>query len=697
MNETTALDTTLAEEKHHLEVARAALGSMLANAAELAAAYQDDFEESRRNRRPGDARPDHNMGFAMSQYRARRLEDLADDDVPLFFGRLWTDEGEDHHLGRRHVRDEDDRTHPLVVDWRAPIGERFYRATAHDRRGVARRRRFGFDGPRLTGFEDERLDGTGSTSAILEAEIERPRSGPMRDIVATIQPDQDELIRRDMGATLCVQGAPGTGKTAVGLHRAAWLLYTHRRRLSTGGLLVLGPSSGFLDYIAGVLPMLGERAVQHSTVDALLGTDQGVEEDLGSAEHRAAERLKHDARMVEVLARAVDLHRSDVTDDHVVRHGGIEWYLRAEEVRPLTDQVAATARSWSSGRTQLAHALSGLVQRQSEQRTGRLREAAWLRDLRKQPDFVALLDQLWPRLTPTRVLRRLQQDPDVRRGACEGLLSTDEQELLALPRRSRRPTRADLLVMDELRSLLSAPRPQRTWDHVVIDEAQDLSPMQCRAVARHCPDGSFTVLGDLAQGTTPWSAPTWRRQLLHLGHSDAEVLELTRGYRVPTEVLQVANALLPHLDVHVPPATSMRSGGRCSAHAVARSDDLSTTTQALVERLLALPGLTGVISSTAIIDLLGEDLAPDPRLHLVPAHLVKGLEFDHVVVVEPAALLERDADLGLRHLYIAVTRAVMTLDLVHSAPLPDALELVSDRPGRGSARLESHATVGFRA
>lgn len=679
MSETTSRDTTLAEEEHHLEVARAALGSMLANATELAAAYQDDFEESRRNRRPGDARPDHHMGFAMSQYRARRLEELADDDVPLFFGRLWTDEGEDHHLGRRHVRDEEDRTHPLVVDWRAPIGERFYRATSHDRQGVVRRRRFGFDGPRLTGYEDEHLDESSRASAILEAEIERPRTGPMRDIVATIQPDQDELIRRDMGATLCVQGAPGTGKTAVGLHRAAWLLYTHRRRLSTGGMLVLGPSSGFLDYIAEVLPMLGERTVQHSTVDALLGHDEGVV--ASTPEDLPAERIKHDARMVDVLARAVSLHRGEITSEAVVRHGGIEWQLHPGEVNPLTDQVAATARSWSGGRTQLAHALSGLVQRQSESRTGRLRDASWLRDLRKQPDFLALLDHLWPRLTPQQVLRRLALDHDLRRHACDGLLDHTEQELLARRRPGSSRTTGDRLLLDELRALLSAPRPPRTWDHVVIDEAQDLSAMQCRAIARHCPDGSLTVLGDLAQGTTPWAAPSWQRQLTHLGRPEAEVLELTRGYRVPAEVLEVANALLPHLGVDVPPTTSMRSGGRFSTHPVPAPSELATTTRQVARSLIALPGSVGIIASPGVLDLVSGALEKDARLQLVPAHLAKGLEFDHVVVVEPASLLAHDARRGMRDLYIAVTRAVMTLDLVHSAPLPDPLEpLREDRP-----------------
>jgi DNA helicase IV len=234
-----------AELDHHDRV-RAAMAAMRRTTVELLGRYESDFVESRRNRRPGDARPDHNMGFAMARHAGERLEDLADRDTPLFFGRVWLDSEESYHLGRRHVRDETDRSVPLVVDWRAPLAERFYRASAHQRHEVAKRRRFGFQGSTLTSFEDEDLlSGEAFASDILNAEIERPRTGPMRDIVATIQPEQDELIRRDADTTLCVQGSPGTGKTAVGLHRAAWLLYTFPGKLGKSGMLVVGPNEGF--------------------------------------------------------------------------------------------------------------------------------------------------------------------------------------------------------------------------------------------------------------------------------------------------------------------------------------------------------------------------------------------------------------------------------------------------------------------
>src|SRR5580704_6310215 len=214
---------------------------------------------------------DELASHSLGKLRAQRLESLRPDPAaPAFFGRIDTAE-ESFHIGRRHVRDV--VGDPVVIDWRAPLSQSFYRASAADPLGLRLRRRFGFHLGSLTSFEDERLDrgeSRGLSSDLLREEIERPRVGPMRDIVATIQPDQDDLVRADLDTSLCIQGAPGTGKTAVGLHRAAYLLYTYPDRLRRSGVLVVGPNAAFLHYIAQVLPSLGEGGIEQATVSELV-------------------------------------------------------------------------------------------------------------------------------------------------------------------------------------------------------------------------------------------------------------------------------------------------------------------------------------------------------------------------------------------------------------------------------------------
>ena len=282
------LDTELETERTHLTESRAALRRMRGRAEAL---YSTGAEVA------GDAYGAEALGRTLS----RRVAELADDPTtPLFFGRL--DIADDvYHVGRRHVTD--DAGEPMVLDWRAPLSRSFYRASVRDPQGVATRRRFGFVKGELTSFEDEHLDRgeeLGTKSRILTAEIERPRVGPMRDIVATIQPEQDELVRAELETSICVQGAPGTGKTAVGLHRAAYLLYLHRERLRRSGVLIVGPNTAFLSYISAVLPALGEVEVQQATVDDLV-----ARAPVRATDSDAATLLKHDARMAQVLARAL--------------------------------------------------------------------------------------------------------------------------------------------------------------------------------------------------------------------------------------------------------------------------------------------------------------------------------------------------------------------------------------------------------
>jgi DNA helicase IV len=664
-----------AETDHHDRV-RAAMATMRNTTVDLMGAFQRDFIEGKQNRYADDAGPDHNMGFAMARHSGERLDDLAARDIPLFFGRLWLDSGENYHLGRRHVRDETDRSIPLVVDWRAAIAERYYRASVHQRLEVAKRRRFGFQGSTLTGFEEEDLRlGQDFTSDFLTTEIERPRTGPMRDIVATIQPEQDELIRRDADTTLCVQGAPGTGKTAVGLHRAAWLLYSYPGKLARTGMLVVGPNEGFLRYIAGVLPTLGETSVWQVTVDELTGAV-----DAACAESHDVALIKHDARMAEICQRAVWSHVGQVEDELMITHAGARACLDVEYLTDAVRRARETNRTWDAGRKSLERAVVHGLMRQLEARLLRAGDTKWAQEIKRKPPVKEFLDGVWPRLSARQVLRKLYSDVTFRTSVCFRLLTADEAALLGR-KGPFKPSAADILLLDELQSHLRVLASMQTYGHVVADEAQDFSPMQCRAIARRCPSGSLTVLGDLAQGTTPWAAADWEAQMGHLARSDVEYTELTTGFRVPGVIIDLANRLLPQLGVSVSAARSVRSDG--SVHVLARDDLLSGTVEA-VEKALVDEGIVGVIAPDSVLGELRRVLPVSQRVELVPAGLAKGLEFDHVVVAEPGAFVANATGgapvgtrVGLRHLYVALTRAVSRLTIVHTDPLPPELEPVS--------------------
>jgi DNA helicase IV len=672
-------EAELRSEIEHHERVRAHMAAMRAVTQAIHRTYAGEVDESGKNLGIGDVGIDQHFGWVMANYTVPRLADLSDRDVALFFGRIWMDEedgrpGEDYHIGRRHIRDE--RGDPLVLDWRAPLSERYYRASPHDRREVAKRRRFGFQGARITGFEDEDLRlGEAFASDILTAEIERPRTGPMRDIAATIQPEQDELIRRDAATNLCVQGAPGTGKTAVGLHRAAWLLYNYTEKLDKAGVLVVGPNEGFLAYIAGVLPTLGETSVWQTTVDQLTGAHTAA----GSDGHEAA-LVKHDERMALVCERAVwgrvgTAADGGITPDEglLIADGGWRWRLG---LAYLDDAIAGArkhSRTYNAGRKAVEDAIVQGVRRQAEIRSGHSPDARWATKLKRAPSVQAFLDAVWPKINAKTVMKQLYGDAAFRADATRGILEPAEAELLAA-RRGAGPTAADLLVTDEIESHLKLRDPSASFGHIVIDEAQDLSPMQCRAIARRSGKGSVTVLGDLAQGTTPWAAASWTDQMRHLGKDGAEHTELTTGFRVPAVIIALANRLLPHLGVDVAPARSIRSDGSLD---LVHTGDLAAGARDAVAAALAEEGLVGVIAADERAEALTALLDGTDRVEVVAASLSKGLEFDHVVVVEPAEIVAAPASggaavagVGLRHLYVALTRAVSRLTVVHDRPLP---------------------------
>ncbi|MCX4468841.1 AAA family ATPase [Micromonospora sp. NBC_01655] len=663
-----SLDTELAAERAHLDASRAALARMRERTEALFATGHNVA---------GDAFTAETLGRTLS----RRVAELADQpDTPLFFGRL-TFGDEEHHIGRRHVTD--DLGEPMVLDWRAPVSRAFYRASARDPQDVTVRRRFGFDRGALTSFEDERLDRgeeLGTASRILTAEIERPRVGPMRDIVATIQPEQDELVRADLADSICVQGAPGTGKTAVGLHRAAYLLYLHRERLRRSGVLIVGPNRAFLSYIAAVLPALGEVEVAQATVEDLI-----TRVPVRAVEDPAVATLKHDPRMAEVLRRAVESRVAVPAEPIMVSDGSFRWRIGLDPLHRVVEETRREGLPYTTGRERVRARVVGLLQRQSEARRAESPGDAWLRRMGKCRPVADFLDAAWPALTPEGLVHSLLADPAALAAAADGVLTDAEQALLTWAKPARTPkatkwTAADAVLVDEAAGLLERPAG---FGHVVVDEAQDLSPMQCRAIARRSEHGSITLLGDLAQGTAPWAARNWRESLAHLGKPDAAVVPLSVGFRVPAAVVAFANRLLPALEVDVPPAESLRRDGTLDVRTVA---DPAAATVVEVRAALghdgsvgviaaddAVAGLRAALAAAGIDTATADEVEAAARVTVVPATLVKGLEYDHVVVVEPAAIVAAEPR-GLHRLYVALTRAVSRLTVLHTAPLPAPLD-----------------------
>ncbi|MFD4480107.1 HelD family protein [Streptomyces sp. NPDC058471] len=676
----------LSRERNHLAASRSALRAMREDAEAL------DIRDVTANW--------VNAAVLQSQID-ERIKSLADlSHTPLFFGRLdylhapGADqaegaEGEQFYIGRRHVHDADGD--PMVIDWRAPVSQPFYRASKKAPMDIALRRRFGYTGGDLTAYEDEHLsdaDEVERTSKLLQQEIERPRVGPMRDIVATIQPEQDEIVRSGLGGSVCVQGGPGTGKTAVGLHRVAYLLYAHRERLARTGTLVIGPNRSFLHYIEQVLPALGELEVKQATVDDLV-----AHVEVRGADEAAAAVVKGDARMAEVLRKALRSHVTMPQEPVVVVRGSRRWRIPAYEVEEIVGELLARDIRYGAARDalpqRLAHAVLVRMEQAGEAPDDRVQDA-----VARNPAVKAAVKAAWPPVDPAKLVLRLLSDAEFLAVHAEGILDHEEQKLIlwAKPARSLKAVKwssADAVLIDEANDLVTRTH---SLGHVVLDEAQDLSPMQYRAVGRRCTTGSATVLGDLAQGTTPWATRSWEQALEHLGKGDAVVEELTAGFRVPREVIAFASRLLPSIAPGLAEVKSVRESA--GSLVVRRVQDASTASldaaslEACVESLrhegsigliaadARIPALAGALDAAGMTYLSpGEETTPDTRLTLVPASLAKGLEYDYVVLHEPAAVVDGEPDerTGLRRLYVALTRAVSGLTVVHSAALPEQL------------------------
>jgi len=596
---------------------------------------------------------------------AEALEDLRTPGAGEFFGRITQEGagpgygGDTWYIGRRHI--EDDRHDPVVVDWRAPIAAPFYRATHADPFGLAHRRRFTLVEGELTAYLDEQLDdpdheeaGSGIPDPVL-AEIGAARTGAMREIVATIQAEQDVVIRAPLDQCLVVQGGPGTGKTAVGLHRAAYLLFEHRRRLARDGVLVVGPNAVFLDYIANVLPSLGERSVQQRTALELCIPKveiTGVDDDATRAHKGSPEMLAE-------LGAATVTHIVVPPDDLRVPVGARTLLVRRDEMASWLEQ-ALDARTPVNKRRD---SLKGIVQRDLQRQYDR--DDIWER----APALRAALTKAWPTQQPVRLV----------------------DQLLPGPRGSRRRwTVADQFLVDEANSLLNGT--PFTFGHVVVDESQDHSAVALRCIGRRSPSGSMTVLGDLAQSTTPAGQRDWDEGLRHLTAAAGgperirgSVAHLTIGYRVPGPILDMANLLLPHTAVAAQASSSVRWEGSAPSFHRADGASLAAEVAAEVVAVRHRHHNTGVVAPERLFGEVADALAAvglraTDRVHhldhdevpLFHAEAVKGLEFDGVVVVNPHEIFDGSSR-GARLLYVAMTRAVQVLHFVGDAPLPSVL------------------------
>ncbi|MGI9080362.1 MAG: HelD family protein [Acidimicrobiales bacterium] len=683
----------------------------------------------------------------------RRLAELRVGDAPLCFGRTDHDDGERLYIGRMAV--SDDTNDALIVDWRAPAAEPFYRATGRHPMGLTRRRHFVLRARRLVGIDDELLNAEllgadhddGSLVLVGEgallAALERSRTGHMGDIVATIQSEQDEVIRAPLPGILVVEGGPGSGKTAVALHRAAYVLYTHRFPLERAGVLLVGPNRIFLRYIEDVLPSLGEHTVVFATPSGLRPVTP-----VGGLDSPAAARVKGDARMVEVIARAVSQRQQALGEPVEIPWGRHRLTVSVHDSARLVSRARRRSSAHNERRTALERLLVRHLVNQLEARGTTVTDEArsdLQEGLRSDPGFVAAVNVMWPALTPEGLLHRFLASPELIARAGRGLL--DASECVALHRPASPTTAdvawtdADVALLDEATvSLGERPLPRvrnngaddddrsyaieralddagafdpqmradlrrrleaeaggvdaevpdlatRTFGHVLVDEAQDLSPMQWRMLARRCPSGSMTIVGDLGQATGPSAPADWEEVVAQLPHRrQLRIATLTVNYRTPAEVMDVAARVLAEAAPHIVAPMAVRRAGVEPIFSETDPADVVVTTAQMArdEAAEVGAGKVGVLAPVGLLGHLAAAIGPDlartgadvgvldAQVGVLAPEMAKGLEFDSVIVVEPARVVAESPQ-GLRALYVALTRTTRRLRVVSSEPLPPAL------------------------
>ena len=688
------------------------------NEADLGGTFQARFERN-----------------AFDEALLKRLTDLDLGNAALVFGRIDRFAGDDptsptsptsddvdpgmeaFHIGRLAVADQN--AEPIVVDWRAPVAEPFYRATGREPMGLARRRHFAVEGCNLLGIEDELFgdghlglghdeglsDSSGGTElrgySTLIASLERGRTGTLGDIVATIQGEQDEIIRSPQAGVLVVQGGPGTGKTVVALHRAAYLLYTHRFPLEDQGVLVIGPNRVFLKYIEQVLPSLGEAGIDQVVLADLV---PGVRFTAGDEVSSLAARVKGDARMSDVIDHAVNDRERPLRDDLVVPFGSGYVRLAAAESARIVKQARRrfrrhnAARRWIEGEVFDAMAATW--------RAGELTGHEVRSEVRGLDQVREALDRMWPVLTPAELLHDLFGSNALLRLAAGATLEDREFKALYRPRsesvESVPWTTADIALLDDAREVLG-PKPGkggkidesdeiRTYGHIVIDEVQDLTPMQLKMATRRSLNGSMTVVGDIAQATGAFAPDDWDDVLRHLPDRKApRVIGLSVGYRIPAQIMELANRVMAAATPGLRAPESVRVGD--IGPRIVAVDQLASGVADEVERLRDdLAGASvAVVAPDALCDEVSDALTErglehgraaigglDHALTVVPVSVVKGLELDAVIVVEPSAIVSAQEH-GLRALYVALTRPTQRLSIVHHDALPASLRDTSSR------------------
>lgn len=660
---------------------------------------------------------------AFDEVLVGRLTQLDLGDSALVFGRIdrlteSPETIESFHIGRIAVADA--HREPIVVDWRAPVAEPFYRATGREPMGLARRRHFSVQGRELLGIEDELfgaghlgvghdegldegLDGapvvTSSSlrgySTLLSV-LARGRTGQLGDIVATIQAEQDEIIRSSQHGVLVVEGGPGTGKTVVALHRAAYLLYTYRFPLEDQGVLVVGPNRVFLRYIEKVLPSLGEAGVEQVVLADLMRGHNFSLKDAESVAH-----IKGDLRMSEVIAGAVKSRQRALRNDVEIGFGA--GYLRlttSESARIVREGRRRFRRHNAAYHWVETEVCMAMIAASHNQNLDLETTLSSLRDLK---EFQAVINYMWPLLTPGELLHDLYSSKALLRLAAQKVCTTAEYESLFRPRAASlsdaKFSDADVAVLDEALALLG-PRPRRsgrineadevrTYGHIVIDEVQDLSPMQLRMISRRSLNGSMTVVGDIAQATSAHAPASWKEVLAHLPKkNESRVIGLTVGYRIPKQIMDLATRVLQVAAPHQVAPISVREGDQepllieCSPSSVL--EKLIDETKRLAKEIS--DGNVAIVCpdemNEQICRALGDAKIDYGRagssgiengLTVVPVSVVKGLELDGVIVVEPQKIVSAQNH-GLRALYVALTRSTRRLSIVHSQPLPAEME-----------------------
>jgi DNA helicase IV len=618
-----------------------------------------------------------------------RVLALTDTSTPLCFGRLDHKTGDRHYIGRRHVEADGQI---LVTDWRAAVATPFYRATVANTMGIALRRRFILTGRTLQDIFDENLAApTRDTAAALIpdpfiVQLGRQRTGEMQDIVATIQAEQDIIIRTPMDRCIIVQGGPGTGKTAVGLHRAAYLLYERRETARQDQFLIVGPNALFLSYISQVLPSLGETAAIQKTISKVGQGDFFVHGE----DTRETARIKGDARMLRVLERAVENYSMLPETDLSIRTIFGTTTIRREQVTAIVDAVTARPSPWNVARDSVNVQLMQAAWDDRGDYSNRFSgdRLDFEKAILGHREYRSYVNKIWPRLDATSVLRKLYRNSRSLALAADGILTPAEQKLLARKQSTKSSsetwTDSDVPLLDELSFILSG-KPKDSYTHIVVDEAQDLSALQLRMLARRSRNGSMTVVGDLAQATSATAQRSWEEAARSLGvDGNYEIGYLNIGYRLPSAILDFANRLLPAVAPTVKPSESVRQAGEAPDMVwVPASARVTHVLETVRENLSAWSSIA-LVAPPSLMDQVAEPLDEgeikfnDSRLSLelteqvtlTTASRAKGLEFDLVVVLEPVVIGEEE---GLSALYVALTRAVQRVVIVHSEALPSSL------------------------